>query len=154
MTSLKARKNVKRKTFLNQKFKMLADDDPLKIAFYLVKENKTKSYQIIKEAITLQNGTNDIIVCANLLKNNVTSKRVIYCKINPSLVFHPIYTTSCIPEMKRIAATRFRLSAHRFKVETWRWSRIPRDERKCSCSENAAQDVYHVVFICPFSKCL
>ena len=41
MTSLKARINVKRKTFLNQKFKALADDDPLKIAFNLVKENKT-----------------------------------------------------------------------------------------------------------------
>ena len=119
MTSLKARINVKRSTFLNQKFKMLADDDPLKIAFNLVKENKTKSYQFIKEAITLQNETNDIIVRANLLRNNATSKRAIYCNINPSLVFHPMYTT-CIPEMKRIAATRFRLSAHRLKVETGR----------------------------------
>ena len=56
---------------------MLADDDPLKIAFNLVKENKTKSYQIIKEAITLQNETNDIIVRANLLKNNETPRRQI-----------------------------------------------------------------------------
>ena len=128
---------------------MLADDDPLKIAFNLVKENKTKSYQIIKEAITLQNETNDIIERANLLRNNATSRRVIYCNINPSLVFHPIYTTSSIPEMKRIAAIRFRFSAHRLKVETGRWSRIPRDERKCSCSENDVQDENHVVFICP-----
>ena len=99
MPSLKARINVKRKTFLNQKFKMLADDDPLKIAFNLVKENKTNSYQIIKEAITLQNETNDIIERANLLRNNATPKRVIYWNINPSLVFHPIYTT-CIPEIR------------------------------------------------------
>ena len=56
--------------------------------------------------------------------------------------------------MKRIAATRFRLSAHRIKVETGRWSRIPRDERKCSCSEDAVQDENDVVFICPFSKYL
>ena len=55
--------------------------------------------------------------------------------------------------MKRIAATHFRLSAHRLKVEAGRWSRIPRDERKRPCSD-AVQDENHVVFICPFSKYL
>ena len=40
MTSLKARINVKRETFLNQKFKALADHDPLKIAFNWQKKTR------------------------------------------------------------------------------------------------------------------
>ena len=63
--------------------------------------------------------------------------------INPSLSLHPLYNT-CIPEHERIATTRLRLSSHSLAVEKGRWSRIPREERLCSCGEGV-HDEAHVL---------
>ena len=40
------------------------------------------------------------------------------------------------------------LSSHSLKVETGRWSRIPKDDRLCGCGE-AIQDEEHVLLRCP-----
>ena len=46
--------------------------------------------------------------------------------------------------------TRLRLSSHRLAIETGRWSRIPRDNRQCSCG--AIQTEKHVICFCPLSQ--
>ena len=83
---------------------------------------------------------------------NITSKRSMYLMINPLLEKIKIYNSTEIPEWKRITVTRFRLSSHRLKVETGRWSRLPREERKCQCTQNEIQDETHVVFKCELSQ--
>ena len=72
--------------------------------------------------------------------------------INPNLNYKKIYTNIDIRERKRIVVTRFRLSAHRLKIGTGKWSRVPRDRRICQCSENQVQDEHHVVFNCKLSE--
>ena len=48
----------------------------------------------------------------------------------------------------RISFTRFRTSSHRLKIETGRWSQIPRDQRTCVCNEGV-QTEEHVLTACP-----
>ena len=51
-----------------------------------------------------------------------------------------------IKEFDRVAVTRIRLSSHRLAIETGRWSRLPREERKCTCGE--IQTERHIVNEC------
>ena len=39
------------------------------------------------------------------------------------------------------------LSSHNLKIETGRWSRIPRENRLCECGE--VQDELHITLLCP-----
>jgi len=53
---------------------------------------------------------------------------------------HCVYTThQKIPEFQRVTFSRFRLSAHNLKIETGRWSRIPKERRTCPC-DNSDRD--------------
>ena len=80
--------------------------------------------------------------------NNATKTKT-YLKMNPKLEVHKVYLNKepKTPEYKRIALTRLRLSAHQLKIETGRWSRIPRDQRRCKCG--GIEDEAHVLFHCP-----
>ena len=71
-------------------------------------------------------------------------------KLNPSLNLHPIYTTqSYVPDYMRVSFSRLRLMSHSLKVETGRWSRIPREERLCDrCNAGQVQDEEHVLLTC------
>ena len=64
------------------------------------------------------------------------SKFVTYRTINPSCDVHSVYLSKdamFIPEAYRMSFSRLRLSSHRLRIETGRWSRIPRDRRLCPC---------------------
>ena len=52
-----------------------------------------------------------------------------------------------VPEQHRQAFTRMRLGSHRLKVETGRWSRIPKERRLCMCG--IVQDEIQVLLNCP-----
>ena len=46
--------------------------------------------------------------------------------------------------------TKLRLSSHMLKIETGRYTNIPRHERKCEfCTKNDIEDEFHFVLICP-----
>ena len=78
-----------------------------------------------------------------------------YRGINPSLSVHRIYTSSnnYIADNRRVELTRFRVGSHRLKVETGRWSRIPRDQRTYACSGvGGIQYERHVIFDCDFTR--
>ena len=51
----------------------------------------------------------------------------------------------------RIAFTRLRTSSHRLKIETGRWSRVPREMRVCQCGEGV-QTEEHVLVGCNLTK--
>ena len=68
------------------------------------------------------------------INNSEKTRDKTYKEINPSLSTSVIYCKdSKIPEYARIAITRLRLSSHRLRIETGRWSRLPKEERLCSC---------------------
>ena len=61
----------------------------------------------------------------NILSSEKTRDRT-YVEIKPLLSACTIYSNdSCVPENTRIAVTRIRLSSHRLRIETGRWTRTP-----------------------------
>ena len=78
-----------------------------------------------------------------------STRREAYLGMNPELESPSIYrkTANFVPDHYRTAFTRFRLGSHRLKVETGRWSRIPRERRLCLCGQ--VQDEMHTLLDCP-----
>ena len=83
---------------------------------------------------------------------SATSRRVAYRQLNPSLSVHRMYSHPTLPERERVSTTRIRLGSHYLKVETGRWSRMPRDERLCPCG--SIQDECHVLTECMYTVAL
>ena len=62
---------------------------------------------------------------------------------------HPIYTSNTfIPDYQRQSFSRIRLMSHNLKIETGRWSRIPRERRVCRCDNSQLQTEAHVLIDC------
>ena len=77
------------------------------------------------------------------IQESERSKYVMYKIVNPSLSVHNVYKrggNEYVPEYLRVSFTRLRLSSHRLRIETGRWSRIPRENRLCACG---------VIQVCP-----
>ena len=73
--------------------------------------------------------------------------------LNPSMNVHKIYSANLyIPDFLRCAFTRTRLMSHNLKVETGRWSRIPRESRLCQCDSLSVQTEQHVLIDCILSR--
>ena len=68
----------------------------------------------------------------------------VYLQMNPELTASPY-----LPRIDVVGKSmiKFRLGSHRLKIETGRWSNIPRDERLCT-SCNLLEDEYHVIYDC------
>ena len=62
-----------------------------------------------------------------------------------------MYENTDVPEYHRIAFTRFRVCSHNLKIEMGRWSRIPRNQRLCTCEENEVQTEQHALLTCPLT---
>ena len=86
------------------------------------------------------------------VKNSIQSKFLTYKDMNPDLSVHGVYSkalSSYMPENVRMCFSRLRLSSHRLRIETGRWSRLPREHRLCSCMMGVIQDEAHVLEFCP-----
>ena len=63
-----------------------------------------------------------------------STQRQIYLEMNPTLSVSQVYSDNSIPEYCRCACTKVRLqSSHNLRIETGRWSRLPREHRTCEC---------------------
>ncbi|KAK7028015.1 hypothetical protein SK128_012938 [Halocaridina rubra] len=67
-------------------------------------------------------------------KPDTASKFVNYrSELNSGLDVHKIYKKSVyIPDYLRVSFTRLKLMSHTLKIETGRWSRLPREQRSPS----------------------
>ena len=114
----------------------------------LAKEEKSPCGVYIR---TLNLDTNYIENWFNDVKTAVrdasTTRRATYYKINPTFQTSKLYSEPAIQEFRRISCTRLRLSSHRLRIETGRWSRIPRESRLCSCGISV-QTEEHVLLEC------
>ena len=126
------------------------EDTPLAKSYRTCQNKGTKGYRYIKGL--LDNPNCDTLDNLKEKFSTETGTRAkTYRSINPDLQVHTVYTsTEYIEENKRITFTRFRLSSHRLKVETGRWSRIPRENRLCGCGSGQIQD--EMLFDCIKTK--
>lgn len=152
MPPLKTVIEKKRTTYLKKKIQMLNDGDPLKISLDLARSCRTHSAKLIDAALGCDL---DIVELGKEnLKRKVSAssstKRVTYRLLNPTFESPEMYKSKSIPEHLRTAFTRFRLSSHRWKVETGRWVRIPPEQRLCDCG--SIQNEEHVLLFCEKSS--
>ena len=68
----------------------------------------------------------------------------VYLQLNPELKPSPFLGR--IDKVGK-AMTKFRLGSHKLKIETGRWSRVPRDERLCGTC-NVLGDERHCIYDC------
>ena len=125
------------------------DVSPLKLAMELCQRVNSPMGKYLSKL----NSEDPVEASLSLLKqrvrNSQTSRCATYLTINPDLIVHPIYTSRLnVPEHRRIALTRIRLSSHYLRIETGRWSRTPREERLCQCGLDV-QTECHVLLQCP-----
>ena len=83
---------------------------------------------------------NPTFVALDAIKQRVTSsdatRLVTYRSLKTCLNVHPVYTNNEVNELYRISFSRLRLSSHYLRIETGRWSWIPRPNRTCTCGNN------------------
>ena len=143
----------KQQSFLMNMIEKRSDmtDDPLMFALSLTANKNTKMQTYID---SIMNTFSEEEVRANMLETMTNSEKTrfkTYCSINPEMSMHPVYdikpVKNFIPEHYRLAFTRMRTSSHRLRVETGRWSRLPRDQRLCKCGK-AVGDERHAMTEC------
>jgi hypothetical protein len=156
--SLEALIRQRQKRFLE---KMIEDrkemtDDPLMFCLKLTEQDNPHMQKYIED---LLNEPEDIIekdlsaIKARVIASTQT-KAVTYRAFNPELSVHDIYaanTEDIVEDDLRTAFTRLRLSSHRLRIETGRWSRIAPENRICQCGEDV-QSEEHVLCRCPLSE--
>ena len=128
-------------------------DDPFTITLNLCKDAKTPCWRYLNSVLGKEN-----IIDADLMETKTRlrhagperTKLRTYLDLNPDLVVNPIYSDLAVNELQRIKVTRLRLSSHNLKIETGRWSRIPREQRTCLCGE--VQTEQHVICDCELTR--
>jgi hypothetical protein len=127
-------------------------DDPLMFCIELTRSGNPRMSRYIESVICQE----DFVLAATQSINNdicasQKTKCLSYHTVNPHITVHDVYKGELlIPERFRIAFTRLRLSSHRLRIETGRWSRLARDRRLCVCGH--VQDEKHVVEQCPLTQ--
>ena len=154
MPSLSVLIHEKRSKYLKNKLASLNPEAPLNLALTLAKSCNTLSTKIIDSAL-LDHDQNDRLTDRNRLVEKVTSniessKRKTYIHLNPNFQTPDMYSDKFVPEITRRAFSRFRLSSHRLRIETGRWSRTPKELRLCPCK--CIQDEEHVLLFCPYTR--
>ena len=144
-----SRQRVFFQKMLNERSNM--HDDPFIFALNLTRNLNRPTGKIIDSLLSTTNFINE----ANnkifaKIRNSEKTRYITYLTLNPDLKTHHVYNTkNYVPEIYRVSFTRFRLSSHNLKIETGRWSRVPREARLCACGE--LQDERHVIVSCPLT---
>ena len=127
---------------------------PLKFAIDLITQTKSPMAKYLNHIRNINVNEYDNTNLCNSVNDSKSSKRVFYVQqCNPNLERHPFYTHEhCLPEVHRRAFTRLRLSSHKLRIETGRWSRLPREDRTCTCPDHPVQNEEHVVCNCNMSQ--
>ena len=124
-------------------------DDPFMYALSLARDARTPCAQYIA-ALEEYNPESDTEALYERIRRSTGTKFISYRTfMNPQLTHHEMYNDCTIKEHERLAFTRVRLSSHNMAIERGRWSRQPREERKCACGE--IQDELHVMAQCPLT---
>ena len=141
---------------MNSKLLINDIEQPFIYIYRLCRENNTPAYRLLSNCLEYSNDINPFIdIAADIRRKaiNGTKFNTYLQDFNVPLASHPIYTTDTfIPDFIRESVTRVRLMSHNLKVETGRWSRIPRDLRVCQCNNRDIQTESHVLIKCNLSQ--
>ena len=126
------------------------EDDPLMFALKLTENDNPNMHRYIQHL--LSEPASVVKRSLSAIKSRVMSssqtKAITYRTFNPDLSVHPMYNANtAVDDDLRTAFTRLRLSSHRLRIETGRWSRIERAERLCQCGLDV-QSEQHVLSDC------
>ena len=150
IASLRCRVLNQQKRFLLKKLQ--DDEEPLTKVFKMCQQENTKGYRILQKTIHSEIVALDDIretVCAD----TTSTKLKTYKTLNPDLSVCGMYKEKhYIPDYVRAEVTKFRTSSHQLNIERGRWSRIPPEQRYCSCDNESVQDEIHVLYSCPITK--
>ena len=132
----------------------LEREDPLTFAVSLTRLYNPKLARCIDNILATPDhiGATKSVNYQRLNMSN-RNKFIVYRNINPSYSVHSVYysrNSLLIPEVYRISFSRLHFSSHRLRIETGRWSRIPRDRRPCPCGQ--IQDEEHVLAHCQITQ--
>ena len=126
------------------------DRDPLMFAIKLTHDSNNFMSKYIRGLETAGDIIGDDVrrrsgvICADR-KTRATK----YRDMNPGLSIHSVYSNdSLLDDDLRICFTRFRVSSHRLRIETGRWSRTPSEQRLCQCGASVESEA-HVLVECP-----
>ena len=139
------------------KYKIEVDDleQPFTYVYRLCSENNTPAFQCLCKSLNFDINCNPFIAIADSIRDRalLSSKFHTYAnELNISLNVHPIYKSNIfIPDYQRQSFSRIRLMSHNLKIETGRWSRIPRERRVCPCNATQLQTENHVLTSCPLT---
>lgn len=138
--------------------RMHRHDASLHFVLNLVKCSATSTGRTVTRYVT-----NDVtpwrdvmLNVVNGVRNSVTSKRVTYKSINPTLSVNHVYKERHkINKMHRLSFTKFHISGHSLACETGRWNkrgrgRLALEDRLCRCGD--VQDERHVMQHYPFTQ--
>ena len=128
-------------------------DDPLMFTLNFMKENNPAIYAEVDDRMVNCDFTKKDHENLTRTLREMPAERTkfhLYMQMNPDLSVHNLYRKKDhIEDNLRMAFTRVRLSSHRLRCETGRWSRVPSDQRVCPhCDGEAVQDEEHL-FLCP-----
>ena len=122
-------------------------------ALTLSVQHKTEAGLVIKELLELPPNydfcAESLVQMKGAIAAKACTRHTTYLEMNPNLSVSCIYSAN-VPEHLRTAYTRMRLASHRLRIETGRWSRLPRENRLCQCGE--VQTEQHVMIDCPLVK--
>ena len=150
---LKDRVWKQQKNFLKKKLQDV--DEPLTKVYRLCERGNTKGYKYLQRVMNFEYKSLDNIR-ATVTANTTSTRLNTYKTLNPELAFNKVYQEEVqyIPDYVRVEYTRFRTGSHKLNVETGRWSRVPADERYCTCDNQSIQNELHVMYDCPFTETL
>ena len=154
--SLRALIKSQQKTFFEKMIKERENmvDDPFMHVYRLTMAKNSKMAAYIRSLSTCADFIEaDRRERIDRVQSSTRTKSATYTTINPSFEIHPIYQQGeeTVDDYLRIAFTRLRTSSHRLKIETGRWSRIPRERRLCQCGEDI-QTEEHVIVHCGLTR--
>ena len=142
----------RRRKFVKSKLESNDAEQPFIIAYRLCNEGDTKAYRFMSRNLdnnTVVNPFSDLSNIINEKAMHATKYHTYLNELNVSLDVHPIYRNNIfIPDHERMSFTRIRLISHNLKIETGRWSRIPRERRVCQCDNTQLQTEAHVLISC------
>ena len=154
--SLRALIKSQQKSFLEKVIKERENmlDDPL---MHVIRLTQLKNPKMSAYLTSLTNCDDfikaDRFARMERVRSSTQTKPATYFSINPTFEIHPIYQNcdEVVEDYLRTTFTRFRTSSHRLKVETGRWSRLPRERRLCKCGAGV-QTEKHVLIECELAE--
>ena len=130
-------------------------EQPFTYVYKLCKDNNTPTFRYLSKCLSYDLELNPFVAIADLIRDRAllsTKLNTYKNELNPSLNVHPIYKSNMfIPDYQRQSFSRIRLISHSLKIETGRWSRIPRERRVCPCDGTQLQTEAHVLISCPLT---